>query len=79
MKQVKEMNKKELLDHMFALVSEVQHLYTMLQPHDTGHIHTTIGMLSSRIDDIKDCLAFENYKKDTKNDPYKDTVLEGKD
>ena len=53
------MNKKELLDHMFALVSEVQHLYTMLQPHDTGHIHTTIGMLNSRIDDIKDCLAFD--------------------
>jgi hypothetical protein len=51
----------------------------MLQPHDTGHIHTTIGMLSSRIDDIKDCLAFENYKKDTENDPYKDTILEGKD
>jgi len=79
MKQVKEMNRKELLDHMFALVSEVQHLYTMLQPHDTGHIHTTIGMLNSRIDDIKDCLAFENYKKDTENDPYKDTILEGKD
>ena len=59
MKQVKEMNKKELLDHMLALVSEVQHLYTMFQPHDTGHIHTTIGMLSSRIDDIKDCLAFD--------------------
>ena len=79
MKQVKEMNKKELLDHMLALVSEVQHLYTMLQPHDTGHIHTTIGMLNSRIDDIKDCISFENYKKDTENDPYKDTVLEGKD
>ena len=32
---VKEMNRKELLDHMLALVSEVQHLYTMLEPHDT--------------------------------------------
>ncbi len=51
----------------------------MLQQHDTGHIHTTIGVLNSRIDDIKDCLAFENYKKDTENDPYKGTVLEGKD
>ena len=60
---VKEMNRKELLDHMFALVSEVQHLYTMLQPHDTGHIHTTIGVLNSRIDDIKECLAFD--KKNT--------------
>ena len=57
MKQVKEMGKKELMNHMFALVSEVQHLYTMLEPHDTGHIHTTIAMLNRRIDDIKDCLA----------------------
>ena len=85
MKQVKEMNRKELLDHMLALVSEVQHLYTMLQPHDTGHIHTTISMLSSRIDDIKDCLASANavddgyYVKNTEQDPYKDTALEGKD
>ena len=79
MKQIKDMDRQELMNHMFALISEVQHLYTMLQPHDTGHIHTTIGMLNSRIDDIKDCLAFENYKKDIKNDPYKDTVLEGKD
>ena len=46
MKQVKEMNKKELMNHMFALVSEVQHLYTMLEPHDTGHIHTTIAMIN---------------------------------
>ena len=60
---VKEMNRKELLDHMLALVSEVQHLYTMLEPHDTGHIHTTIGMLNSRIDDIKECLAYD--KKNT--------------
>ena len=60
---VKEMSRKELLDHMLALVSEVQHLYTMLEPHDTGHIHTTIGMLNSRIDEIKDCLAYD--KKNT--------------
>ena len=59
MKQVKEMNRKELLDHMLALVSEVQHLYTMLQPQDTRHIHTTISMLNKRIDNIKDCLAFD--------------------
>ena len=57
MKQVKEMGKKELMNHRFALVSEVQHLYTMREPHDTGHIHTTIAMLNRRIDDIKDCLA----------------------
>jgi len=57
MHEVERMNKKELMNHMLALVSEVQHLYTMLKPHDTGHIHTTIGMLNRRIDDIKDCLT----------------------
>jgi|TARA_R100000656_G_scaffold50723_1_gene40703 hypothetical protein len=57
MKQLEKMNKKELMNHMFALISEVQHLYTMLEPHDTGHIHTTIAMLNKRIDDIKDCLS----------------------
>ena len=57
MKQLEKMNKKELMNHMFALINEVQHLYTMLEPHDTGHIHTTIAMLNKRIDDIKDCLS----------------------
>jgi hypothetical protein len=57
MKQLDEMNKKELMNHMFSLISEVQHLKTMLKPHDTGHIHTTIGMLEERIDNIRDCLS----------------------
>ena len=59
MKKIEDMNRKELMQHMFALISEVQHLYTMLEPHDTGHIHTTIAMLNRRIDDIKDCLSHE--------------------
>jgi|TARA_R110002020_G_scaffold315900_1_gene530961 hypothetical protein len=57
MKQLEEMNKKELMNHMFSLISEVQHLKTMLEPHDTGHIHTTIGMLKERIKNIRDCLS----------------------
>ena len=60
MKQVKEMNRKELLDHMFALVSEVQHLYTMLQPHDTGHIHTAINVLKQRVKEVKEKLKNES-------------------
>ena len=57
MKDVNKMNKKELMNHMFSLVSEVNFLKTLLQPEDTGHIHTTIDMLDSRIDDIKECLS----------------------
>ena len=59
MHEVQRMNKKELMNHMLALTSEVQHLYTLLEPHDTGHIHTTIAMLHRRIDEIKDCLSHE--------------------
>ena len=44
------------------LKQEIALYKTMLRDHDTGHIHTTIGMLSSRIDDIKDCLAFDKDK-----------------
>jgi len=57
MQEIDEMNKKELMTHMLALVTEVQHLYTLLKPHDTGNIHDTIGVLHRRIDEIKDCLT----------------------
>ena len=50
---------KAIRTYISVLKAEVQHLKSKLEPHDTGHIHTTIGMLNSRIDDIKDCLAFD--------------------
>ena len=56
MKNLKEMNKEELMNHMFALLSEVSHLRTLVEPHDTGHIITTISMLEHRIKELKDCL-----------------------
>ena len=59
MHEVQRMNKKELMNHMLALVTEVQHLYTLLKPNDTGHIHTTIATIHQRIDEIKDCLSYK--------------------
>ena len=41
-----------------VLEKEIELYKTRLREHATGHIHTTIGMLNSRIDDIKDCLAY---------------------
>lgn len=38
--------------HMQALEREVAHLQTLLQPHDTGHINTAIGVLENRIHEI---------------------------
>jgi len=42
--------------HMQALEREVAHLVTLLQPHDTGHIHTAIGVLTNRIHEIANTL-----------------------
>ena len=59
MKDISKMSRAELKDHMMSLISEANYSKTLIQEHDTGHIHTTIGMLNERIDDIKDCLAFD--------------------
>ena len=45
--------RKEKMDHMFALMDEVRVLVGRLAPHDTGHIHTTIGVLNGRVEELK--------------------------
>jgi hypothetical protein len=47
------MKRKELMDHMFALMNEVRELVTRLKPRDTGHIHTTINVLNDRVEEIR--------------------------
>ena len=51
------MNKNKKLDHMLALTEEVNVLTQRLQPHDTGHIHTTISTLRERIGELKEELS----------------------
>jgi hypothetical protein len=46
--------------HMQALEREVAHLQTLLAPHDTGHIHTAIGVLMNRIHEIANTLDLES-------------------
>lgn len=46
------MTSEEKLEHMCSLKKEVEHLKTMIRPHDTGHIHTTISTLQDRIKSI---------------------------
>ena len=36
-------------DHITALINEVDYLKTLIQPQDTGHIHTTISVLERHI------------------------------
>ena len=47
------------VSHMQALEREVAHLQTLLQPSDTGHLHTAIGVLMNRIHEIGNRLDLE--------------------
>ena len=40
-----------------VLEEEIQYYKTLLQPHDTGHIHTTINFLNQRLSNLKGELA----------------------
>ena len=42
-----------LMNHVRALQEEISVLKDRIQPHDTGHIHTTISFLKDRIEHIK--------------------------
>ena len=36
-----------------VLQEEIEYYKTLLQPHDTGHIHTTINFLTERVKNLK--------------------------
>ena len=60
------MKNKELLNTIMVLQSEVEHYKTLLQPHDTGHIRTTISFITERIQDLKDQLYNDRADSSTK-------------
>lgn len=45
---------KAVTTYIAVLKAEVQHLKTKLEPHDTGHIHTTISTLQHRIKELEE-------------------------
>ena len=53
------MSRSKELNHLVHLKDEINHLKSLLQPHDTGHIHTTIGVLEERVEEITMRLAKE--------------------
>ena len=48
-------NKKLINDivRINVLEEEIEYYKTLLQPHDTGHINTTISFLSQRLSNLK--------------------------
>ena len=46
------MTNKEIINAIKVLRKEVEILTLRIEDHGTGHIHTTIGVLNSRIDEL---------------------------
>ena len=44
---------KAIQTYISVLKAEIAHLKTLIQPHDTGHIHTTIGTLQHRVKELE--------------------------
>ena len=46
------MTNDELVNTIRILQSEIEVQKSRIQPHDTGHIHTTIGVLEDRVEEL---------------------------
>ena len=57
-----------LMNHERAIREEINVLQERLQPHDTGHIHTTINTLEERVQEINK--QIENNKLDEPIDAH---------
>ena len=44
---------KAIQTYISVLKAEIQHLKSKLEPHDTGHLHTTISTLKHRIKELE--------------------------
>ena len=44
---------KTISTYISVLKAEIEHLKSLLQPHDTGHIHTTISTLQHRVKELE--------------------------
>ena len=45
---------KAIQTYISVLKAEVEHLKSLLEPRDTGHIHTTISTLKHRIKELEE-------------------------
>ena len=44
---------KAITTYIAVLKAEIVHLKSKLEPHDTGHIHTTISTLEHRVRELE--------------------------
>ena len=55
------MAKTNPLDYLLVLQEEIAYQKSKLQPHDTGHIHTTINVLEERVSELEDKIRADLY------------------
>ena len=48
------------VDHIMRLKEEIVYLKSQIKDHATGHIHTTIGVQESRVEELSGWVV-ENY------------------
>ena len=44
---------KTITTYISVLKAEIEHLKSKIEPHDTGHIHTTISTLQHRVKELE--------------------------
>jgi len=44
---------KAIVTYIAVLKAEIAHLKSKLEPHETGHIHTTISTLKHRVKELE--------------------------
>jgi len=49
--------RKKLMDHMMILMEEIVIISERFMPHDTGHLHTAVNVLQSRVDELREELS----------------------
>ena len=53
------MSRSKMMNHIVHLKDEIKILESRIEPHDTGHIITAIGVLRERLDEIQEKLDKE--------------------
>jgi uncharacterized small protein (DUF1192 family) len=51
------------LDRIMILQEEIALLKSRLEPHDTGHLHTTIYVLTERVVELREEIDARLYSK----------------
>jgi archaellum component FlaC len=61
---------EEIINTIKVLRTEVEVLTSRLNPHATGHLHTAIGVLNSRIEELIEEVTAPYFKNEDRNIDY---------